>query len=365
MIPAIETKANKRYNALLIHIIMWGVMFVLPYFFMDRETIFQWDRFKRYIPQMVAFLLVFYFNYFYLIDKFLFKGKTKEFILINLLFIVLVALLVYFWNEYFHISLFPEGMGRRRRRGHSPWLFFIRNSTSLMLMSALSVALKMSDWWFKVESEKKEMEKAIAEAELQNLKNQISPHFLLNTLNNIYALIEFNPEKAQSAVLDLGKMLRHLLYENNKTFVPISQEIGFINHYFDLMRIRLSDNVKLSTKISIHPNSATPISPLIFISLIENAFKHGISGNEESFIDISLTELPDGKVEFISRNSYFPKTESDKSGSGIGLKLVKKRLDLLYPNSYKWTTDIADNIYSTVLIIDTKQQQNDTQLLDN
>ncbi len=359
-----ENKPAKRYNNVLIHIALWGVIFVLPYFFMDRETLFSWERFSRSIPQMLSYILIFYVNYTFLIDRFLFKGKTTEFLLINLLIIFGVVFLMHFWNDFYN-TFHAELQQRRRRRPPSTWLFFIRNSTSMMLMGGLSVALKMSDRWSKVENERKELEKAISEAELQNLKNQISPHFLLNTLNNIYALIEFNPTKAQTAVLDLSKMLRHLLYENNKTFVPLNQEVGFINNYFDLMRIRLSDNVKLTTKISIGGKSSTLISPLIFISLIENAFKHGVSGNEPSFIDISLNELPDGKVEFVTRNSYFPKSDSDKSGSGIGLELVKKRLDLLYPGKYTWTTDISDKTYTTILTIDTKKQQNDTQLLDS
>jgi LytS/YehU family sensor histidine kinase len=211
-----------------------------------------------------------------------------------------------------------------------------------------------------VDSERKELAKAKSEAELQNLKNQINPHFLLNTLNNIYALIEFDPPRAQQALMDLSKMLRHLLYENNQAYVPLRQEAAFMRNYIALMRIRLADNVKLTTRISHSEQENTLISPLIFISLIENAFKHGISGEKPSFIDISLRELPGGKVEFVSRNSYFPKSESDKSGSGIGLELVKKRLELLYPGNYQWKTSIEKDIYSTILLIDTKKQQNDT-----
>ena len=130
------------------------------------------------------------------------------------------------------------------------------------------------------------------------------------------------------------------------------------------MRIRLADNVKLNTDFSYSETRNTLISPLIFISLIENAFKHGISGDKPSFIDISLKERSDGKVEFVSKNSYFPKSESDKSGSGIGLELVKRRLELLYPGSYLWRTAIEEDVYTTVLVIDTKKQANDTELLD-
>ncbi len=356
---------TRKYNILFIHILLWTVFFVLPNFFIDRDVLFRWDRFVRSLPTMLGFMLVFYANYFYLIDRLLFKGKTRKFLFVNLLVITLVAVIIYYGND-FCANLYPNMQRfRHRKNPPSPWLFIIRNSTSLMLMTALSVALKMSTRWFVIENERKELEKAIAEAELQNLKNQISPHFLLNTLNNIYALIEFNPAKAQSALLDLSKMLRHLLYENNKLFVPLHQEVGFIKNYLHLMQIRMSENVILKTEIDVKENSMTPISPLIFISLVENAFKHGISGNNPSFIDISLSELPDGKVKFVSKNSYFPKIKSDKSGSGIGLELVRKRLDLLYPDKYMWDKNIENNIYSTTLIIDTNNNQHDTQLLDN
>lgn len=340
------------------HILLWGVIFILPSFFMDSERIFNWRSFMRSLPEMLGFMLVFYTNYFLLIDKFLYKGKTKQFIFYNLLLIVAVAFLMHYGRGMLEI-LMPELRPRRRMRRGGPnmqLLFLVRNSTSLFLMAGLSVALKMTVRWFEVDSERKELAKAKSEAELQNLKNQINPHFLLNTLNNIYALIEFDPPKAQQAVVDLSKMLRHLLYENNQTFVPLRQEAIFMRNYIELMRIRLPDNVVLTTDFSYSETGTTLISPLIFISLIENAFKHGISGEKASFIHISLQEFPEGKVEFISRNSYFPKSESDKSGSGIGLELVGKRLELLYPDSYQWETTIDEDVYTTMLLIDTKNK---------
>ncbi len=367
----LKSKRRGAWNNVLMHILLWGVIFILPYFFMDSERIFNWQWFMRSLPEMLGFMLVFYLNYFLLIDKLLYKGKTKQFILYNLLLIVAVAFLMHYGRGLIE-TLIPELRPRRRmkRGGGRGWssniqlLFLVRNSTWLFLMAGLSVALKMTVRWFEVDNERKELEKAKSDAELQNLKNQINPHFLLNTLNNIYALIEFDPPRAQQAVVDLSKMLRHLLYENNQTFVPLRQEATFMHNYIELMRIRLPDNVKLTTDFSYSESGNTLISPLIFISLIENAFKHGISGEKPSFIDISLKEHPDGKVEFVSRNSYFPKSESDKSGSGIGLELVKKKLKLLYPGNYQWNTSIEDDIYTTMLLIDTKKQSDDTQLLD-
>lgn len=351
----IDTK-KKNYNNVLVHFLLWGVILVLPYFFADTRSLFQWRLFVHSLPNTLGLLLVFYLNYFVLIDRFLFKGKTKEFILYNLLLIIAVAALIHYGYEAYRF-FYPDTRPRRvRRRTPSPWLFIIRNATSFLLISALSVALKTGNRLHKAENERKELEKAKSEAELQNLKNQINPHFLLNTLNNIYALVEFNPPKAQTAIMELSKLLRHLLYDNSQTYVSLLQEVNFIYNYIELMRLRFSDNVKVDTQIDVSETSTTMISPLIFISLIENAFKHGVSADKKSFVDISVREIPNQKVEFVSKNSYFPKSTSDKSGSGIGLSLVKKRLDLLYPDKYVWNTEIKDEVYSTRLIIDTKTE---------
>jgi two-component system sensor histidine kinase AlgZ len=358
-------KLKHKWNSVFVHLLLWGVIFILPYFFMDTERVFTWRPFLRSIPEMLGFMLVFYLNYFILIDKLLYRERTKAFIIYNVLLIVGVAFMMHYGRELIE-QLIPylRPRWRGRRNPFFPLLFIVRNSTSLFLVMGLSVALKMTVRWFELDNERKELAKAKSEAELQNLKNQINPHFLLNTLNNIYALIEFNPPKAQQAVMDLSKMLRHLLYDNNQTYVPLRQEADFMRNYIELMRIRLADNVKLTTDLSYSKTGDTLISPLIFISLIENAFKHGISGDKPSFIEVSLKEHPDGKVEFISNNSYFPKTEQDKSGSGIGLELVRRRLELLYHGNYSWNTTIENDVYSTVLVIDTKKQKDDTELLD-
>ena len=403
MTELIQHKQYKQQSGIVFHLLLWGVILILPNLVVSTDRFFNWTFFIRWLPENLGYMFVFYLNYFLLIDKFLHKGKTKQFVLYNLLIIVAVAFLVHYGRGWIE-SILPEitsqqrgggevvregargggevvregargdgevvrggarGGGEVVRRGGGRgggwqpwqpliWWFIVRNATMLVLMTGFSVAIKTTVRWFEVDNERKELAKAKMEAELQNLKNQINPHFLLNTLNNIYALIEFNPPKAQQAVLDLSKMLRHLLYDNNKMYVPLQQEVNLMQNYIDLMRIRLPEHVKLSTDFVISETSGTLVSPLIFISLIENAFKHGVSGDKSSFIDISLKERTDGKLEFISRNSYYPKSESDKSGSGIGLELVRKRLELVYPSKYTWITEIEEDVYFTKLIIDTK-----------
>ncbi|HUI32478.1 MAG TPA: histidine kinase [Dysgonamonadaceae bacterium] len=354
-----KTKFNYYFDNVFIHLSVWIIIFGLPLFLTDRGQGISWSHFSRSASVMLAFMIVFYINYLYLIDRLLYKQKTKEFIIINLLLVIGMASLMYFTHDFI-MSLNLDGRPMRRRRRYSslPYVFIGRNLLSLALVVGLSVAIKMSARWAMVESERKELEKAKTEAELKNLKSQINPHFLLNTLNNIYALIEFNPPKAQTAVEELSKLLRHLLYDNNETFVPLMSEVEFIKNYIELMRIRLSKNITLTTTLEISPNSATQIAPLIYISLIENAFKHGVSGNKNSFIDIQLKENPNGIVEFICKNSYFPKSDTDKSGSGIGLNQVKRRLELLYPDRHTWNQKIEQNndesIFVSHLTINTK-----------
>lgn len=160
----------------------------------------------------------------------------------------------------------------------------------MIFMVGLSVAIRMSLRWSDTELARREAVKSRTEAELKNLRNQLNPHFLLNTLNNIYALTAFDTDKAQQAIQELSKLLRYVLYDNQENFVPLTKEVEFIRNYIELMRIRVSSQVKISTHFQIHPNSQSPVAPLLFISLIENAFKHGVSPTEPSFIDITLTE---------------------------------------------------------------------------
>ena len=206
--------------------------------------------------------------------------------------------------------------------------------------------------WQHLEEARKEAETARAEAELSNLRNQLNPHFLLNTLNNIYALISFDQDKAQMAVGELSKLLRHMLYENQQDFVQLSKEADFMRNYVELMKIRLTDNVKVTTNINVAPNDSTPVAPLIFISLIENAFKHGISPQGKGDIKIGLSQV-DGDITCEICNTCYPKRENDKSGSGIGLEQVSRRLELMYPDRYTWEKGITDDgkeYYSKITI---------------
>lgn len=347
-----------RFVEALIHIIGWGIVFGFPFLMMSRGsfniTLLGYLRHGSVVP--LAFLIVFYVNYCIFIPRYLFEGHIRQYLLLNLLFITGIALGVHLWQEYAFHTYLENGIRRGIRHvGPPKWIFIFRDLFSMILTAGLSVAIRMSGRWIQMDAARREAEKSRTEAELKNLRNQLNPHFLLNTLNNIYALIAFDTEKAQTAVQELSRLLRHVLYDNQQNFVPLGKEMEFIRNYIELMRIRLSSNVTVDTQFDVLPDSRTEIAPLIFISLIENAFKHGISPTEPSFIRIHFSESP-GEVRCEISNSCHPKSQNDKSGSGIGLEQVRKRLELTYPGRYVWQQglNIDETLYTSVLILNTE-----------
>ena len=191
------------------------------------------------------------------------------------------------------------------------------------------------------------LEKENLDQQLQYLRYQINPHFFMNTLNNIHALVDIDPEQAKSSILELSRMMRYILYEGNKPTIPLSKETEFLRHYIYLMRIRYADSVKIDVDLPDECGNLE-IPPLLFVSFVENAFKHGISYEEESFIRVSMN-LDSGKLIFKCANSRHG-TNSDKY-SGIGQSNVRKRLDLLYGSNYTLHIEEDDKVYDILVVI--------------
>lgn len=332
---------HRRMLEVLIHIISWIIVLTFPLLFIDRTSeFFSWERFLRHSIVPLSFVIVFYLNYFLLIPRLLFKEQTFKYIILNILLAIAMGGVVHYIQEFLFVIDHPVHPSVRPPQPR--WTFMVRDILGMCFTTGLSAIICISRRWSKLENGRREAEKQRTEAELKNLRNQLNPHFLLNTLNNIYALIAFDSEKAQQAVQELSKLLRHMLYDNQQMYVSLGKEAEFIYNYIELMRIRLSTNVKLETHLDIDKDSRTPIAPLIFISLIENAFKHGISPTEPSRINILLSEHGNQVICEIV-NSNYPKTEDDKSGSGIGLTQVSKRLELLYKDHYTWEKSLSED----------------------
>jgi LytS/YehU family sensor histidine kinase len=200
----------------------------------------------------------------------------------------------------------------------------------------------------KNETEQKEIEKANVESELAFLKNQISPHFFFNSLNNIYALIAIDGDKAQKAVEKLSGLMRYLIYDSDIKTVELRKEFEFMQNYIDLMQQRLTSKVKLTVDIQQDVPSVE-IPPLIFIPFVENSFKHGISYRDNSFITI-LLKTEGNNLLFKCENSIAKKTNKEDKG-GLGIVNIKRRLNLLYGNKAQLIQYDNDNVYKIELHI--------------
>lgn len=176
------------------------------------------------------------------------------------------------------------------------------------------------------------------EQQMEYLKYQVNPHFFMNTLNNIHALVDIDPERAKTTIVELSKMMRHILYEGSKKLIPLTREVEFLNLYVQLMRLRYTKKVHINVDVPPQlPELKLP--PLMLIIFVENAFKHGISYREESFIDIKL-RVEDKRLLFSCCNSKPTQVQRTNEKGGMGLQNVRQRLELLYDDDY--TLDIND-----------------------
>lgn len=292
--------------------------------------------------------LVVYFANFYLLGPYLFfKRRYWLFVLINL--VLILGLNSQFFLVYHHRNTIPN----MPAMDANMWIGFFSGFLMFLVLNCVIVAVAIGIRHFirtrQIRQQLKEEKAKNTEAELAWLKNQINPHFLFNTLNNISSLTQIDPDAAQDAIAQLSDLLRYAMYETNKNTVPISGEVEFMRNYISLMKLRCNEKTEVKTTFDIQQD--VEIAPLLFISLIENAFKHGVSSNRSSMIDIHL-EQKGNNIVFTCDNTNYPKDDGDRSGSGIGIENTKRRLELIYYDRYTWEQSIStDNIYSVLITI--------------
>ncbi|MGY5353790.1 sensor histidine kinase [Wenyingzhuangia sp. IMCC45467] len=335
------------------HVLVWVLLFCFPYFlssFGQQATLIRVMAYS-WLP-LTMYALIFYGNYSFLIDNFLFKNKKLMYVLIN---IVLIAVLYWFReiaHEYTmeHFLAIDKPPKEPKGEGGPPrGLFVYIQIISMLVPVVFSVGIKATQRWITIEAEKKEAENIKLSSELQHLKYQIQPHFFFNSLNNIYSLVDISPEQAKTTIHSLSKLMRYLLYDTNTEMISLLKEIEFIKKFISLMELRITDNTIVK---STFPNNNTDVkvAPLLFISLVENAFKHGVSSQYKSDISFEMT-IDNNKIYFVTKNNNFPKEKNDKSGSGIGLQNLDKRLKLLYPNKHLFETRVENDLFIATLEI--------------
>ena len=361
-------KKRDRLFKTILHLLVWAFILGLPLYAVKRMNL---DN--RFLLIYYTFTgingLIFYINYLVLVPKLFFQKRKYRYYLSAL---VLVACF-YFVSGVTNKLLFDKLPGNRpseqfngppekRREPGPPRGGLIRQgfpigdahlmgySSSALFIVFFSLGLKVLERQSEIEKMQEEMERAKLNSELAFLKNQISPHFFFNTLNNIYSLISINQDDSQKAILKLSKLMRYLLYESEHGNTKLNQEIDFMNNYIDLMKLRISDKVSLSVSFPDQYEDRD-IPPLLFVPFIENAFKHGISYREKSFISLSMLITRDS-VTFKCFNSKVKKNgDGEKENSGIGLENVSKRLNLLFPGKHDLKISSTEDTFEVLLFI--------------
>ena len=333
---------------LTIQVVAWTLVLLLPVLAVFVVT-------QKWENATTTFFLLFYmlrgplavyFINFYLLEPYLWqKDRRWQFVLCNVLLICLVN----FWIFIIDFSKMPLDSEMAYIGYFMGMFIYLLFHVALI---ALTIGLRSYIRSRRLKLQLKEEQQKHTEAELAWLKNQINPHFLFNTLNNISSLIQIDADAAQDSIAKLSDLLRYAMYETNKSLVPLDGEVEFMQNYIDLMRLRHNDKLELTTEW-INPQPSTfHLPPLLFISLIENAFKHGVSSSRPSRIDVSLKTM-EGGLLFVCSNTNYPKDDQNRSGSGIGLENTRRRLDLMYPGHYTWEQTLEDNIYTIKITINT------------
>ena len=302
-------------------------------FVMSNNASTSWESLQISAYWLAPALMVYLLNFYVCVPLLWFRRRFWLFGLANALLVMVCNFHLLFKN----INSLPDIY----RAGYASFMIIA------LLVNLMAIIIAISIRYMMRQSEKKQKE---VEAELAWLKNQINPHFLFNTLNNISSLTQVDADEAQDAVMQLSDLLRCAMYETNKPKVPISGEINFMRNYIELMKLRCNEKTRVSFRTMV-PQPDMEIAPLLFISLVENAFKHGVDGSKEATIDISLMQ-EDHLITFCCDNTNNPKPAIDRSGSGIGLDNTRRRLELLYPGHYQWEQHVTpENIYHVNITI--------------
>jgi two-component system, LytTR family, sensor kinase len=323
---------TSRIFTISIHLILWLAWFFFPFLFIDSAE----EGYRYFMKNGVLLFLLagfFYTNSLILIPKLLLKRKIWIYIAALLGCFILISVMHYLWG--FILNDLGLRSGRHPMTDRLYYPIF-----PALLVYGLSSAIRITNEWFKNDKQKKEMENEKLTSELAFLKSQVNPHFLFNILNNICSLARKKSDDTENALIKLSQIMRYMLYESKDEKVSLEKEVDYLQSYIELQRLRISDKVIIKFSITGSPERLM-IEPLLLIPFVENAFKHGISYLEESIVNILLI-VKEKELTFQVDNSIAMKRDAAiQIDSGIGLKNVRRRLDLLYPGKY--TLLVNDN----------------------
>ncbi|MBR5845575.1 MAG: histidine kinase [Rikenellaceae bacterium] len=348
--PQTEKISKQALTEGLLYFCVWTFVFLVPIFSgsIFRSDPFEWRRIQTAWSIVAPYFLLFSIHNWWIAKRFL---LTRQYLTYAALTVVTVVAIFTAVDFYHHILGIDIGQPDVRMEAlvfsHLPLPI---NLLLGVFMCGLNSGIKMIYKSIRDDQEMGDMRHNMMQAELDYLKYQINPHFFMNTLNNIHALIDIDSEAAKDTVIELSKMMRYVLYDSEQDSISLEKEIQFLQHYIQLMRLRYSDSVEIVVDVPESSPSQVKIPPLIFIVFVENAFKHGISYNSRSYIHISIEVSAEGdRVHYTVSNSKNP--SKWKTHGGIGLDNVRKRLDLLFPKRYQLEIEDTAHHYSVELNI--------------
>ena len=381
-------KVKKNRKSITIHAVTWLLLLMINWVFL-KSYVFNFDL-TFHILMWLIYLSVFYICYSFLIPLFLFKKKMLAFVAGSLILISASYLLDQtiarnqFITVFKQMDEFPgqnpfdlnqpdrlDPMPARQRfpefgkevlkrpdlemmlrdkwsMGRDPGfdrkLFSL---TGLLLVYFATISIKVLLKFREDENKKEELTKERISTELLYLKQQVNPHFLFNTLNNIYSLSIKNPEITPNAILKVSSILRYTLNKSDNSLALLRDEIEIMDAYLDFQKMRFKNNLPVTYEVS-GLFGDYKIEQFILLPLIENAFKYGMININDSYINIAIT-IKSGKLEFLVSNKKSYTNETDLEHSGIGLKNIKRRLDLVYPDSHELKISDGKESFSVLL----------------
>jgi two-component system LytT family sensor kinase len=368
---ALKKLFTGKYLQPAIHVVFWGLVIISPYLFRNPTT---WKGFSNWHYKLMinnVFLAgFFYFNAYYLYPV-LYKRKHILWYILSLLVTVTAVM---FLSRYIDRFLFPQppmpphpgnlpgDMGKRQfehgsrpgfggpRMGGGPWSrgwfgWYFTNMITYVFITGISISYRIIIDNSKLEKVRKERENENLKTELSFLRSQVSPHFIFNILNNMVSLARKKSDMLEPSLIELSKLMRYMLYENDDERVSLSREVEYLKSYIALQLLRFGDDVT----IMFNPPSdinAYYIEPMLLAPFVENAFKHGVGMVADPQINITLNvDDATGWLDFKVMNTIAPQQHTKDKSSGIGLHNVRRRLELLYKEDYKLDIMQNDNVF--------------------
>ncbi|MBE0646392.1 MAG: histidine kinase [Bacteroidales bacterium] len=356
-----------------LYLLIWLIVGLIPVFILRGNDNFSWSRLVIEWFRVLPFLLVFFVNNSLLVPRLLFRRKTLLYLAFISMSIVGIALLFEYLKPFLDYlspnappppqpppfgnhpnAVLPPWPDRPAPYGYglgNPqiWRQLVEQMLISFLVVGFNTAIKFVFKQQEDDQNNEKQQKMYLQSELSFLRQQISPHFFMNTLNNIHALVDLNSQEAKEAIIKLSQLMGYMLYESQSEKISVQKEMAFIKNFVELMRIRFTEDVNIDLDIPEELPSVS-IPPLLTISFIENAFKHGISYEDYSFVHISF-RFSEDKMNFEIKNStHVEKVKSNNSG--IGNLNARNRLNLIYGSSYELSIDqLPEKIFTVKLTI--------------